>query len=347
MQQTKLVVKPDCLFGKRGKHDLVGLRLDFTEAQQFIEGRMNKVSGGAARCRAVLRLNACFVLSGGPRYTHMCSHSSSGCDGSGSAPRLVPASRGRSPPGRPPPPPHTPTQVVDMDGTVGRINCFIVEPFVPHEDEYYLCIQAGQGQQPDSWLVHCARLVAGAAIAPTAAPAAPPLLPPLLRHARRQPAPVPAPSRPPLPFRPPAPQVQSDRLGYSISFSEFGGMEIEENWDKVGRSGRGGAVGGRPVTRPCCPLLPSTVRRLAATPSARLSHHLHAHSPACVARPPTLSPCLPSTPPPPPAPAPGAHRAHRHRGGSRQRQAGAAAVHATPGDAQRHGEVHRRSVPGW
>lgn len=28
-----------------------------------------------------------------------------------------------------------------MDGTVGRINCFIVEPFVPHDDEYYLCAQ--------------------------------------------------------------------------------------------------------------------------------------------------------------------------------------------------------------
>lgn len=53
-----------------------------------------------------------------------------------------------------------------MDGTVGRINCFIVEPFVPHDDEYYLCIQ-------------------------------------------------------------------SERSGCTISFSEFGGMEIEENWDKV------------------------------------------------------------------------------------------------------------------
>jgi hypothetical protein len=24
-------------------------------------------------------------------------------------------------------------QVVDMDGIVGKINCFIVEPFVPHD----------------------------------------------------------------------------------------------------------------------------------------------------------------------------------------------------------------------
>jgi succinyl-CoA synthetase beta subunit len=27
--------------------------------------------------------------------------------------------------------------------------------------------------------------------------------------------------------------IQSDRLGYTISFSEFGGMDIEENWDKA------------------------------------------------------------------------------------------------------------------
>lgn len=98
MTQMKLVVKPDCLFGKRGKHDLVGLNLDYTQAEQFIKARMNKV--------------------------------------------------------------------VDMDGTVGKIDCFIIEPFVPHDVEYYLCIQ-------------------------------------------------------------------SQRLGYDISFSEYGGMDIEENWDKV------------------------------------------------------------------------------------------------------------------
>ena len=27
--------------------------------------------------------------------------------------------------------------------------------------------------------------------------------------------------------------MQSNRLGYDISFSEAGGVEIEENWDKV------------------------------------------------------------------------------------------------------------------
>jgi succinyl-CoA synthetase beta subunit len=42
-RQTKLVVKPDCLFGKRGKHDLVGLKLDYSQAEEFIKARMNKV----------------------------------------------------------------------------------------------------------------------------------------------------------------------------------------------------------------------------------------------------------------------------------------------------------------
>lgn len=53
-----------------------------------------------------------------------------------------------------------------MSGCVGPITTFIVEPFVPHSEEYYL-------------------------------------------------------------------NVVSDRLGCSISFSECGGIEIEENWHKV------------------------------------------------------------------------------------------------------------------
>ena len=42
LKTTKLVVKPDMLFGKRGKHDLVGLNLDFAGVEQFIKARMNK-----------------------------------------------------------------------------------------------------------------------------------------------------------------------------------------------------------------------------------------------------------------------------------------------------------------
>ena len=43
MRTTKLVVKPDMLFGKRGKHDLVGLNLSAGEAEAFIKQRMGKV----------------------------------------------------------------------------------------------------------------------------------------------------------------------------------------------------------------------------------------------------------------------------------------------------------------
>ena len=42
LKTTRLVVKPDMLFGKRGKHDLVGLDLDFAGVEQFIKARMNK-----------------------------------------------------------------------------------------------------------------------------------------------------------------------------------------------------------------------------------------------------------------------------------------------------------------
>jgi ATP citrate (pro-S)-lyase len=35
-------VKPDMLFGQRGKNDLVGLNLTFAEAEAFIRARMNK-----------------------------------------------------------------------------------------------------------------------------------------------------------------------------------------------------------------------------------------------------------------------------------------------------------------
>lgn len=53
-----------------------------------------------------------------------------------------------------------------MSGCKGPITTFIVEPFVPHKEEFYL-------------------------------------------------------------------NIVSERLGNSISFSECGGIEIEENWDKV------------------------------------------------------------------------------------------------------------------
>jgi ATP citrate (pro-S)-lyase len=42
LNQTKLVVKPDMLFGQRGKNDLVGLNLTYPEAEEFIKARMGK-----------------------------------------------------------------------------------------------------------------------------------------------------------------------------------------------------------------------------------------------------------------------------------------------------------------
>jgi len=98
LNQKKLVVKPDMLFGQRGKNDLVGLNLTYAEAEDFIRKRMNKE--------------------------------------------------------------------VTIKGCTGPVTTFVVEPFVPHEEEYYLCIQ-------------------------------------------------------------------TTRLGTDISFSPAGGVEIEENWDKV------------------------------------------------------------------------------------------------------------------
>jgi ATP citrate (pro-S)-lyase len=37
---TKLVVKPDMLFGKRGKSGLVALNLDFDQVKEFVKERL-------------------------------------------------------------------------------------------------------------------------------------------------------------------------------------------------------------------------------------------------------------------------------------------------------------------
>ncbi|KAH6809593.1 ATP-citrate lyase A-1 [Perilla frutescens var. frutescens] len=98
LSSTRLVVKPDMLFGKRGKSGLVALNLDLAGVAAFVKERLGKE--------------------------------------------------------------------VEMGGCKGPITTFIVEPFVPHNEEYYL-------------------------------------------------------------------NIVSERLGCSISFSECGGIDIEENWDKV------------------------------------------------------------------------------------------------------------------
>ncbi|KAM3219333.1 ATP-citrate synthase alpha chain protein 2 [Capsicum chacoense] len=98
LSSTKLVVKPDMLFGKRGKSGLVALNLDLAGVAEFVKTRLGVE--------------------------------------------------------------------VEMGGCKAPITTFIVEPFVPHDQEYYL-------------------------------------------------------------------SIVSERLGCTISFSECGGIEIEENWDKV------------------------------------------------------------------------------------------------------------------
>ncbi|WOL03236.1 ATP-citrate synthase alpha chain protein 2 [Canna indica] len=98
LSSMKLVVKPDMLFGKRGKSGLVALNLDLAGAAQFVKERLG--------------------------------------------------------------------MEVEMGGCKAPITTFIIEPFVPHDQEYYL-------------------------------------------------------------------SIVSERLGCTISFSECGGIEIEENWDKV------------------------------------------------------------------------------------------------------------------
>ncbi|RZC22051.1 ATP-citrate synthase alpha chain protein 2 isoform X3 [Glycine soja] len=98
LSSTRLVVKPDMLFGKRGKSGLVALNLDIAQVAEFVKARLGVE--------------------------------------------------------------------VEMGGCKAPITTFIVEPFVPHDQEFYL-------------------------------------------------------------------SIVSERLGSTISFSECGGIEIEENWDKV------------------------------------------------------------------------------------------------------------------
>ncbi|CAI5458737.1 unnamed protein product [Closterium sp. Yama58-4] len=98
MNSTRMVVKPDMLFGKRGKSGLVALDLDFAGVEAFVKSKLGKE--------------------------------------------------------------------VEMGQSKGPITTFIVEPFIPHKEEYYL-------------------------------------------------------------------SITSKRLGCDVCFSECGGVNIEENWDKV------------------------------------------------------------------------------------------------------------------
>ncbi|ESR41503.1 hypothetical protein CICLE_v10013702mg [Citrus x clementina] len=72
LSSSRLVVKPDMLFGKRGKSGLVALNLDLAQVAEFVKGRLGTE--------------------------------------------------------------------VEMGGCKGPITTFIIEPFVPHNQEYYLSI---------------------------------------------------------------------------------------------------------------------------------------------------------------------------------------------------------------
>ena len=86
LNETKLVVKPDQLFGKRGKNNLLLVNATFSEVQKWIEERMNKQ-----------------------------------------------------------------VKIVQTTGeTTGILTHFLIEPFVPHEEEYYLAFTS----KADADIIH-------------------------------------------------------------------------------------------------------------------------------------------------------------------------------------------------
>ena len=138
LSSEKLVVKPDMLFGKRGKSGLVALNLDLAQVAVFVKERLGKEVFEifcSSRISAIRQLSMnCFCKYFSVQNVILT---------------LIYLD-----------------QQVEMGGCKGPITTFIVEPFVPHNEEFYL-------------------------------------------------------------------NIVSERLGCSISFSECGGIEIEENWDKV------------------------------------------------------------------------------------------------------------------
>lgn len=190
LPQVPLVVKPDMLFGQRGKNDLVGLKLSYTEAEEFVRGRMGKV--------------------------------------------------------------------VTIKGCSGPVTTFVVEPFVPHKEvrarawRLRACQGLLAGVAQGCWLASQARRRKVAACHKGCLSAwqtkVAGSLQALTLHAARSPArsagaallPARAAPRccPALPSRALHPQeyylcIQSGRLDTEVSFSTAGGVEIEENWDKV------------------------------------------------------------------------------------------------------------------
>ena len=144
----RLVAKPDCLFGKRGKHDLVGLNLDFDGARAFVEARAGRR--------------------------------------------------------------------IEVAGVSGAIDVFVVEPFVPHAEEYYMCIQVR---------ILVALIGRFSAFAQRCAP-------PCATHTRLLNSALnPSSQLRSKPTTHPPPTLQTKRDGAALSFSEAGGVDVEENWD--------------------------------------------------------------------------------------------------------------------
>ena len=85
LQDTKLVVKPDQLIKRRGKHGLVGVNLSLEEVKEWISRRMS-------------------------------------------------------------------TEIT-IDSVTGTLDTFIIEPFVKHQEEYYICIQS---QREGEEILFCA-----------------------------------------------------------------------------------------------------------------------------------------------------------------------------------------------
>lgn len=61
MSSSRLVVKPDMLFGKRGKSGLVGLNLDLAQVAEFVKERIGKEVVTAAVLLPVIALDAIYA----------------------------------------------------------------------------------------------------------------------------------------------------------------------------------------------------------------------------------------------------------------------------------------------
>lgn len=137
---------------QRGKHDLVGLKLSWPEAVAFIEARMNKtitVNGctGPVTTFIVVRCSSegrwgeaksehvrCCACSGVGVFAHLL--------GASAAPAVME--------------PRPRCTLLPLLRTLSP-KCGPQEPFVPHQEEYYLCIQV-RGAGDCCCICSCLRL---------------------------------------------------------------------------------------------------------------------------------------------------------------------------------------------